>query len=190
MKIDLSSKRACIFGMPGEGKSNFLCWLAEQYGGKAFLYDTTHEFPTDKAFDVYRPADRYSVPELERILRGAIKLKKYKLMGVDETNRFCPSKPAPLPEYIAELNDMIRHPEYGNVTPVWIARRPTQLNQDLTELAHYLFIFNLKGKNDIDYLEGFAPGLGKAVFSLPQYHFIAVNQRREFQLMRPIPLSK
>lgn len=186
--LSLESKRACIFGLPGEGKSNLLCHIADRYKAKAFVYDTMHEYPTDKSFDVYRPRERYSVPELEKILRLLKQRRFYKLLAIDEANRFCPSKPSPLPEVVADLNDTGRHPEWGNITPIYIARRPTQLNQDLTELAHYLFIFNLKGKNDIDYLNDFAKGLGDEVFNLPSFHFIIVDQHRTWTVHKPVPL--
>lgn len=190
MELNLESKRLAIFGLPGEGKSNFLHFLAQQYESGAFIYDTMHEYPTNASFDVYRPRDRYSVPELERVLKVIIKLKRYKLVAIDEANRFCPSKPAPLPQTVAEINDCCRHPEYGNFTPVYIARRPTQLNQDLTELCHYLVLFHLKGKNDIDYLESFAQGLGQAVFTLPPFHFLLVDAKRDWQLCKPVPEMK
>jgi len=191
LKLNLESKRLCVFGLPGEGKSNLVGHIVSQYGSRAFVYDTMHEYPTNQASDVYRPTDRYSVPELEKVLTLIIKLarrRNYKLVAIDEANRFAPSKPAPLPKTIGEINDCCRHVEYNNLTPVFIARRPTQLNQDLTELAHFLIIFNLKGKNDIDYLENFATGLGEAVFNLPQYHFVVVDQRRQWTLHKPVPL--
>ena len=187
MNLDLNSKRLVIFGLPGEGKSNLLCHIARQYGGRAFIYDTMHEYPADN-FDIYRPLDRYSVPELEKILKLIIKRRHYKFVAIDEANRFAPSKPAPLPPVIGEINDCCRHVEYNNLTPCFIARRPVQLNQDLTELAHYVISFNLKGKNDIDYLENFATGLGEVVFNLKQYHFVVINQRREWTIHRPVPL--
>lgn len=186
--LDLKSKRLAIFGLPGEGKSNMLCHLAMQYGTRAFIYDTMHEYPDNASFDIYRPKDRYSVPELEKILRLVIKRKYYQFVAIDESNRFAPSKPAPLPKVLDEINDCCRHAEYNNMTPVFIARRPTQLNQDLTELCHYIILFNLKGKNDIDYLESFAKGLGEAVFSLGPYCYVLVNQRREFEVHKPVPL--
>ena len=187
MKLNLESKRVAIFGLPGEGKSNLLCHVLNQYGALGFVYDTMHEYPVNAAYDLYRPRDRYSVAELIRCLKLIVSLKRYKLIAIDEANRFVPSKPHPLPDYIAELNDCCRHPEYGNFTPVYIARRPTQLNQDLTELCHYLILFNLKGKNDIDYLNEFAKGLGDAVFSLKKYHFVIVDQRREWSIHSPVP---
>ena len=188
--LELKNKRLCIFGMPGEGKSNLLCHIAAQFGAHAFIYDTMHEFPTDARYHTYRPAGRYDVDELEKVLKLVIKAarkKDYRLVAIDECNRFAPSKPSPLPDTLAEINDCCRHPEYNGFTPVFVARRPVQLNQDLTELAHYLIIFNLKGKNDIDYLNNFSAGLGDAVFTLPPYHFIIANQRREWEIHKPVP---
>jgi len=102
---------------------------------------------------------------------------------IDEANRYCPSKPATLPRAIADLNDYRAH--YGLAT-VYIARRPVQLNQDLTDLANYLFIFRLTGKHDIDYLNDLANGIGDAVAALEPYHYILVNPDRSYSVLSPV----
>lgn len=187
MKLNLKDKRLCIFGFPGQGKTNLLCYLASLYGERAFIYDTMHEYPTDAAFDIYRPADRWSVPTMEKVLNMVVRRRYYRFVAIDEANRFLPSKPRELPQIIGEINDCCRHPEYG-FTPVFVARRPTQLNQDITELAHYLIIFHLKGRNDIDALNNFNAGLGDAVIALPPFHFMVVDERREWHQHKPVPL--
>ena len=192
MNIDLTEKRACIFGLPGGGKSNFACYLADKYGARAFVFDPMREFPLNAAFDVYRPRDKDKgyparVPELEKLLQLIVKIGKYKLAVIDEAGDYAPSKPTPLSEYLAKFNRECRHPEYGRITPVWCCQRPTQLNQDITEMSHYLFIFKLKGKNDIDYLNDFSRGLGDAVFTMPKYHYMVVNEDRDFVLHKPVP---
>lgn len=181
MELDLANKAFCIFGMPDGGKSTLAHYILTSYGSVAFVYDTLHEFP-DSPFDSYIPKVRGDTDELETVIRAII--KKYKMIVIDECNRFCPSKPVPLPQAIADLNDFRAH--YG-VSVGYVARRPVQLNQDLMELAHYLFIFNLKGKNDIQYLNDLAAGLGDAVKELPLYHFIVVDPMRNYHICPPVP---
>jgi hypothetical protein len=70
-----------------------------------------------------------------------------------------------------------------------IARRPVQLNTDLIELAHDLFIYRLKGKNDIAYLDELVDGLGAAVLSLKPYYFVHVNEFRDFEVCEPVAMT-
>ena len=182
-EIDLDCKGVCIFGLPDGGKSTLARSIARTYGAQCFVYDTLHEYPPD-AYDHYRPAGRYDVPEYERTIRGAMTSGRYKMLIIDESNRFNPSKPKPLPQATADLNDWRSH--YGLAT-VHICRLPVQLNQDLTELAHYLFIFKMPGKNSIAYLNDSAVGLGDAASALLPYHFLIVFPDRHFEVCAPVP---
>lgn len=181
--LDLLGKGFAIFGLPDCGKSTLAHYILNQYGARAFVYDTLNEYP-DTPFDSYTPKSQYDSAELEAVIRAVIAKNQYSMVLIDEANRFCPSKPAPLPQAIADLNDWRAH--YG-LSVGYIARRPVQLNQDLTELAHYLFIFRLRGKNDTQYLNDIAAGLGDAVNELPPYHFVMVDSQRNYQLFNPVP---
>jgi hypothetical protein len=182
MELDLESKGFCIFGLPDSGKSTLVNFILTRWGENAFIYDTLHEYP-DQPFDSYCPDDRYSVAELEPVIRQAM-ARRYGLVVIDEANRFCPSKPAPLPQAVADLNDWRAH--YG-MAAGFVCRRPVQLNQDLTELAHYLFVFRLDGLNDTRYLNDLCAGLGDAITRLEPYHFIMYHKGQGFQLMAPVP---
>jgi len=181
--FDLENKAFCLFGLPDSGKSTLANYILNRYGASAFVYDTLHEYPAEP-FDSYRPNDQYGVPELESIIRAAMNCGRYSLIVIDETNRFCPSKPVPLPQAVADLNDWRAH--YG-IAAGYIARRPVQLNQDLTELSHYVILFKLDGKNDVQYLNDLYIGLGEAVFQLPKYHFIVYTKGEGYQAYPPIP---
>lgn len=185
MNLDLTSKGFCIFGLPDSGKSTLANFILTKFGRLAFVYDTLHEFPSDP-FDSYEPNSRMSVPELERVIRSVIRSRKYRLFVLDEANRFCPSKPKPLPQAVADLNDWRSHYDMG---AGFICRRPVQLNQDLTELAHYLFIFRMPGKNDRDYLNNLSAGLGDTAARLPKYHFLVVDPERNYTTSKPVPPS-
>jgi hypothetical protein len=189
MEIDIEGKALCIFGLPGTGKSTLRDSILNLYGAQAVLYDTLWETPKDAPYYSYRPKDRYSVAELERVT-GRVIAEHYKLFCIEETNRFCPSKPSPLPKRIVDLNDMRRKDagHYG-IGVIYMSRRLVQLNQDLTELADYLAIFHLTGKNDIQYLDDLVQGLGQVVLNLPDFHFVFVNRDRSYSVMSPIEPS-
>jgi len=183
--FDLENKAFAIFGLPDSGKSTLANYILNQYGSAAFVYDTLREYP-EEPLDSYRPKDQYGVPELESIVRVAMTCRRYKLIVIDEANRFCPSKPTPLPQVIADLNDWRAH--YG-LAVGYIARRPVQLNQDLTELCHYIILFRLRGKNDIQYLNDISDRLGDTVSQLEPYHFAVVDSLRNYQVYSPIPVD-
>jgi len=190
--IDLTGKAFCEFGLRGTGKSTLADLILESYNDKALYYDTVWEAPKDADFDIYRPKNRYSVFEFETVIRAIVpqninQLPKYRLFIVDEANRFCPSKPAHLPDAVADLNDQCRH---YLMTVGYIARRPSQLNQDLTELADYLFIFKLTGKNDITYLNNLVTNLGETVLSLGEYEFVIVYPDRTYSISQPVKPSE
>lgn len=191
MRIDLTNKRFCVFGLQGSGKSVLVKYILKNTRD-SIVYDVLKEHAGFNRYLVsYRQVKANNAKDLaiaelntfvNRVVVGSGKIRMFIL---EEANRYCPSKPVPLPASILDLNDFQRHERiaFGSV-----CRRPVQLNTDLVELAHYLFIFNLVGKNDTQYLESIAEGLGEAVKNLPPYHFIVVPPRRaDFEVHAPIP---
>jgi len=181
--IDLHRKTFVLFGLRGTGKSTLANHISNSFKSKALVYDTLNEVPIEAKYDSYHPKVRNSVAELELLIKNVKNSSQYELLLIDEANRYCPSKPSPLPPEVADINDQCRH---YNLSLGYIARRPCQLNQDLTELSDYMFIFHLKGKADIHYLENLSQGLGKAVLECKPYYFIMVNPDRSFKLYEPI----
>lgn len=190
--VDLKGKTFVVFGLRGTGKSTITDLILSEYKHAALYYDTLHEAAENSPFDYYRPNDRYSVVELESVLTKIIpktinQTPLYDIIAIDESNRFCPPKPSPLPPKVADLNDICRH---YRISAGFIARRPVQLNQDLTELSDYMFIFHLSGKNDIQYLNNLVDNLGDAVKTLNNYEFVLVKPNREYEIMNPVPARK
>lgn len=183
---DLTDKRFVILGLQGTGKTYMAKYLLEQHPA-SIVYDVLHEYLGYNRYIVkYRQYGNEAINELNMLVsKVVIGSKKIKLFILDEANRFCPAKPHPLPDSILELNDFQRH--YG-ISFGAICRRPTQLHTDLVELAHYLFIFQLKGKNDLLYLDGIAGGLGDKVLALPEYHFVIVHPNHEYEIHWPVNL--
>lgn len=186
MKLELRRKTFCIFGLRGSGKSTLMDHLAGLFPAATLLYDTLGEAPADAAYHTYKPTARNSIPELESVIVAIKDARRFQLFLIDECNRFAPSKPAPLPEHLADLNDQCRH---YDLSVGYIARRPVQLNQDLTELSDYIFIFHLKGVRDVKYLDDMAAGLGQAVLDLKGFGFVVVMPDRSFYVSRPIQAS-
>ena len=190
--MELTGKTFCILGLKGTGKSTIANVILNTYGAKALYYDTLYEAPETSPFDIYQPKNRYSVAELETVIRSIVPqnvnlLPKYRMVIIDEANRFCLPKPSPLPAAIADLNDQCRH---YLMSAGFIARRPSQLNQDLMELADYIFIFKLTGKNDIVYLNNTVTGLGDTVQALGHFEFVTVNPDKSFEVCEPVTPDK
>ena len=189
---DLSNKRFCIFGLQGSGKSVLTKHILGMEKAH-IVYDVHSEHSGFNRYLVtYRQVRKYdpgdpAILELNRFVdRIIFGTGRIRLLILEEANRYCPSK-RPLPSSILTLNDDQRH---DRVAFGIIARRPTQLNTDLVELAHYLFIFRLVGKNDREYLEAIAEGLGDAVRSLEDYHFVIVYPDRSFEVHAPVTYDK
>jgi len=183
MNVDLTGKTFIACGLRGTGKTTLVNSICAEYGARAFVYDPLGEVPAAAAVHSYKPADTYSVAEYDRIMRSIWRRRVYDLIVTDEANRYCPSKPAPLPLSVAEANDEQRHVP---VTLGYVCRRPVQLNQDLFELAEWLFIFNLVGKNDVAYLNDISAGLGDAAASLAPHYYLAVDGARRYKVLAPV----
>jgi hypothetical protein len=194
--IDLSNVSFCVLGVKGSGKSTLVNKLLMDCGVDGLYYDTLGETPANVPFNFYVPKDRYSVIELESIINKITPQKgqdihnftpPFSMFIVDEMPRFAPAKPHPLPESVADLNDQNRH---YLMSVGYVARRPSQLNSDLVELANYLFIFRLTGKNDLVYLDATVKGLADAVQGLEKYEFVLVHPDKHFEICNPIVPDK
>lgn len=186
---NLQKRRFVILGLQQTGKSYLAKYILKQEP-RHLIYDVLHEH---QGFNRYLVDERqYSpeaVTELNLLIKQVIlvnKPSKLRLFIIDEANRYCPPKPKPLPEQVRELNDFSAHYDLAFGT---IARRPTQLHNDLVELAHYLFVFQLSGKNDFTYLEALSKGLGEAVKGLKPHYFVIINPNRSYQVHEPISLK-
>lgn len=179
---DLTNKKIVVFGMQGSGKSHLVKNYILPRIHRGIVFDTLNEYPQ---FTRYVPKSRNKdgVPELELFIKYAIK-NKYSMIVVDEANRYMLPKPIPLPEQVSYLNDFQLHIP---ISFLCIARRPVQLNTDITELAHYIICFNLAGKNDIGYLNDLTDGLGDSVAQLQEYEFIVAGlPRQNYQKFPPV----
>jgi len=192
MLPDLSNKRFVVLGLQGSGKSVLVKSILRSYRNH-LVYDVHHEH---KEFNRYmvehrqvnrnKPDDPAIVELNNLVTRIVLGTGQIRLFVLEEANRYCPNN-YPLPGSILTLNDDQRH---DRIAFGIVARRAVQLHTDLVELAHYLFIFRLPGKNDRLYLEGIAETLGDCVRELPDYHFMVVGPTRDFEVHPPVPLGE
>src|SRR3989304_9894364 len=90
--MDLTGKTFVIVGLKGTGKSTLPNLILNTYGASALYYDTLFEAPPESGFDIYQPINRYSVKELETVIRAIIpqnvnQLPNYRLFIFYEANR-------------------------------------------------------------------------------------------------------
>ena len=193
MLPDLKNKRFTILGLQGSGKSELSRQILKTEPAH-LVYDVHHEYVGMNRYlvehkQVANPGKSRdpAIAELNRVVSQIVlNTGKIRLFLADEMNRYCPSK-YPLPASILRLNDDSRHEKIAFGV---IARRAVQLNTDLLELAHYIFIFRLPGKNDRQYLEGMAEGLGDAVRELTDFSFMIVSPDRSYTVHPPLEITE
>lgn len=189
---DMQGKGICVFGLRGSGKSVWTKNFLMQYKNH-IIVDPMVEYA---GFRRYIPQHRTycdeAIAEIDMLADLLVVPKKGKgkakvdLFAIDESNRYCPSR-HPLPPTLLDIMDYQRH---WKLTTVHVARRPTQMNTDIVELANYIIIFNLAGKNDQQYLNDLSKGLGDAVLQLPKYHYMLVDENRKYTQMSPVNIIK
>ena len=181
--IDLCNKGFCIFGVRGSGKSTLVKSILDSTASH-LVYDPLDEY---EGYRRYIPSDRQSTEELNTVINDLVIPRRPSLFIVDEANKYVTPKPHALPSGAADLNDLARH---WNIACGWVARRMTQFNTDIVELANHVFIFKLSGKNDWAYLENLHQGLGDAVRNLKPYEFMSLSNGSDMQLHAPVDLPK
>jgi len=191
------STRKTIVGLQGSGKTELAKKMIKQktaFNKKVLVVDILNEY-NNKALgkiDIYIPDNSVNpVAEVNQLITNYILnpyfetgKQPYSLIVFDEASRYFQNK-IPLPQSMGYINDMARH---LNLDVITIARRFTQLNTDLVELSHNLYIFIQTGLNDIKRLNELSMGLGDTVLNLPRYHYIEVDQWRKYNIKPPIKL--
>lgn len=177
--ITLDNKRFIIIGPPGSGKTELAKSILRSTAD-AVVYDPLNEYGE---FKHYVPRERDSKEELETFIRMYVRPKAPRLFMVDEANRYIEPKPTRLTQEVSAINDFARH---WNLAWGLVTRRPSQFHSDVVELAHFLFVFGLHGKNDRRYLDDLVQGLGDQVDALPEYHFLILQNGRVLGVHAPI----
>jgi len=184
--MKLKNKQTAVFGMKGEGKSNWVQYALNkpQYSDH-LIYDVTREH---EDFNRYLPefrrgdkADAELNGVVERLITRNDRDKRPSLFVIEEFSRFC-SPHSPPPSEVYELIDMLRHYGIGLMT---VARRPAQVHTDTLELADSVIVFHLQGPNDVRKLNNYRDGLGDLVKQLGKYQYVRVSGR-DYQVKSPV----
>lgn len=186
MEVNLKEKITSIYGLNNSGKSFFTKnVILPNY--RCLVIDPLVEYPFDLA-DVYIPDNKQypnTAKENERLIKNYIydNYEKYDLIVYEECSRFFPNKQPFFPE-MRSFFDTYRH--YNKMGLIFISRRPSQVNTEISSLSHYIFCFGNKGKADITRFNSESAGLGDAVSQLSGHEFILVNEDRTFTKHDPI----
>jgi AAA+ ATPase superfamily predicted ATPase len=189
--VNLINKHFVILGMKQEGKTVLARSILKKFP-KHLVYDTTRN--DYEGFDRYIPQyNQYSaqaIQEVNMVIEKLVIQRRVNLFIVDEANTYAPNKQL-MPNGLKKVMDTHKHiyGQHNGMAFGVIARRPAQLNTDLIELAEYIFIFSLQGKNDLQYLDSLKYGLGDVVRNLEKYHFVFLNERRDIVKCSPISLQ-
>lgn len=194
-------ERVTIIGLQGSGKTvqaNELVYeIHARTTRKVLVVDIMDEykFPPNVA-TVFRIKNKSQpTAELETLIKTLIiepwknkvaKSKRYAALLIDETPQFWPHG-KPLPPHAALLNHTMRHMDCGLVC---MGRRIVQMNVDIAELSHRLIIYRQTGKNDLKRLEDMKEGLGDAVRDLQKYHYVELDEDRNFRTRPPVKLRQ
>ncbi len=189
MKIaaNLDSKGSVAIGLRGSGKTNFARFLAGLDPDSVLVYDPLKEFTE---FDTIQPkvgqfprAAEEFANHLTKIDIKNVDKHPYRLLVIDEAHRVAPGGGKSLHPFIHDMNAVHRH---WPLAILWIVRRPTELHPEIVNLSDHMFIWRLPGARDAVWLEDTAKGLSEDVRSLDEFHFVYVNQHRNFWQMSPV----
>ena len=187
--------RRVIVGLQGSGKTVLAKSIIDQYhkqGVSTLVIDYQHEYD-GKGHTAYRVTDRVNpTQEVDTVLRHMIidpyhgrvpRRQRYGHLVCDEAPRYFPNR-TPLPTSMAEINDVGRH---IGVAVTCIARRFSQVNTDLVELAHEIYLFRQSGVNDLKRCNDMSAGLANIVGHLPPHHYALLDMTTgDVTVKRPV----
>lgn len=187
--------RRVIVGLQGSGKTVLAKSIIDQYhkqGVSTLVIDYQHEYD-GKGHTAYRVTDRVNpTQEVDTVLRHMIidpyhgrvpRRQRYGHLVCDEAPRYFPNR-TPLPTSMAEINDVGRH---IGVAVTCIARRFSQVNTDLVELAHEIYLFRQSGVNDLKRCNDMSAGLANIVGHLPPHHYAVLDMTTgDVTVKRPV----
>lgn len=191
--MTVEGQQVVVAGHRGAGKSTWIQHMAESLRSGVLFYDMNREH---ERFHRYVPDHRRG-EEMDAEADGVISrlvvdndpAHRPGAVVLEEANRYVPNR-GNIPDSVGELVDLGRHYETqitDGVAVFYVTRRPAQLDPDVMELADYLVIYRVRGKNDVKRLNDEAPGLGDAARELSDYEWLLVRPDRSWVHMAPVP---
>jgi len=188
VKPKFLNKHTVIVGKRRCGKSNLMAHILNQpFAENTLVWDINEEHgDQDRIIPSHRKGEELREEFEEathRLITGNDRELRPDLYAVEEANRVAPNK-GKTPEPFIDLVDRGAH--YGTGT-IAIARRPAQMDTDVVELADNLFVFKVRGKNDISRLNAIADGLGDMAADLDRFEFVYLPDFGDPIQMDPVP---
>lgn len=190
-RIDIEGQQLVVCGHRGAGKST---WIQNAIrDAPALVYDMNREH---EGFARYLPDHRRDEEckaevdgVISRLVTDADAGVRPGIVVLEEANRYVPNAGS-IPGAVGELVDLGRHYDTAvsdGVAVMYVTRRPAQLDADVMELADYLIVYRVRGKNDKKRLNAEAPGLGDKAAQLGEYEWLLVHPDRTITHMAPVP---
>lgn len=99
------------------------------------------------------------------------------LLVVEEASRFC--SPTKLPREVARI---VRFGRHQQISQLWIARRPAEINRDVTANADVIVAFRQHEPRDVLYLKAIAGERAELLRHLSDYRVMAFGDERKIPL--------
>lgn len=166
---------ACVFGMKGCGKSFLVKDTIIDYN-RIITIDNIgeyHELEIVNGFDncvrritqasresEFRIACRAESVEHDlQLIRLAGTMQSF-LLVVEETSKYVSSAGMPEP-----IESLIRYGRHRDISQIYISRRPSEINRELTANADVIVTFRTQEPRDIAYMRSF---MGERAYNLPR----------------------
>ena len=190
-EISLAGKQVVVCGHRGAGKSTWIQHAVSD--APVFVYDMNREHDHLPRYLPNHRRDDECKAEVDgvisRLVTDNAPHSRPGVVVLEEANRYVPNR-GKIPAAVGELVDLGRHYETAvadGVSVLYVTRRPAQLDPDVMELADYLVVYRIRGKNDKKRLNKEASGLGDAAAGLSDYEWILVDTDRTWTRMKPVP---
>lgn len=190
--INLQNKTFVVVGLKNTGKSYLIQNSILNSIPDNVVFDINGEYRNcENAKYVYKSNSRqYSqemISEVDNFIEKMVNVKKPQLVIFEEADQIAPNQRL-TSSSLLHLNSTCRHfnKERG-IALGFIVRRPADLSSKIIEIADYIFIFQLSGKNDLNYLDQLKTGLKDIMPQIESNHkFIVLDGARNYEVYNAI----
>jgi len=190
--VSFEGQQIVVIGHRGAGKSTWIQHILNQTNGH-FIVDMNREHEGyNRYLPEYRRGDEAKAEidgVISRVATDNDPSYRPSMVVFEEANRYIPNQ-GTIPGAVGEMVDLGRHYETAvsdGIAVMYVTRRPSQLDTDVIELADYLIVYRVRGKNDKRRLNSEASGLGDKAATLGEYEYLLVRPDRSIVHMNPVP---